>query len=238
MAWTEIDTARLPDGDVMTLRRNGDAFEIRVGLYELMSSRNPVSERAMAALVTTRLGRPVRTALIGGLGLGYTVRALLDAAPLSRITVAELVAKVVDWNRGPLAGLAGRPLDDARVSVFAGDVAEALRANPGGFDVILMDVDNGPEAVMFDGNRPLYAADGLVLVLEALAAGGLACFWAADPSPGFERLLAGAPVASERHDIAVEGRVGHTLYLVRQDGRAAPPKCPGPGACKPARRPI
>jgi spermidine synthase len=218
MPWTEIDSARLPDGDVMTLRRNGAAFEIRVGLYELMSSRNPVSERMMAELVVARLGRPVGRALIGGLGLGYTVRALLDAAPDARITVAELVPEVVTWNRGPLASLAGRPLEDARVSVFAGDVAEALRTAPGGFDVILMDVDNGPEAVMFDGNRPLYAPDGLALTLAALAPDGIACFWAADPSPGFETLLAGAPVAWGRHDIAVESRVGHTLYLVRPGG--------------------
>lgn len=218
MPWTEIDSARLPDGDVMTLRRNGAAFEIRVGLYELMSSRNPVSERAMAELVVSRLGRPVQTALIGGLGLGYTVRTLLDAAPNASITVAELVPEVVGWNRGPLADLAGRPLEDSRVSVFAGDVAEALRANPDGFDAILMDVDNGPEAVMFDGNRLLYAPDGLARTLAALAPGGIACFWAADPSPGFETLLAAALVASERHDIAVESRVGHTLYLVRQDG--------------------
>ncbi len=216
MPWTEIDSARLPDGDVMTLRRDGAAFEIRVGLYELMSSRNPVSERAMAELVVARLGRPVRTALIGGLGLGYTVRALLDAAPDANVTVAELVPEVVDWNRGPLADLAGRPLEDSRVSVFAGDVAEALRASR--FDVILMDVDNGPEAVMFDGNRPLYAANGLARTLVALAPGGIACFWAADPSPGFEAVLAAAAVAWERHDIAVESRVGHTLYLVRQDG--------------------
>jgi spermidine synthase len=215
MPWTEIDSARLPDGDVMTLRRNGAAFEIRVGLYELMSSRNPVSERAMAALVTAQLGRPVQTALIGGLGLGYTVRALLDAALDASITVAELVPEVVAWNRGPLADLAGRPLCDARVSVFAGDVAEALRANLAGFDVILMDVDNGPEAVMFDRNRPLYAADGLALVLAALAPGGIACFWAAAPSPGFEALLAAAGATSERHDIAVETRINHTLYLVR-----------------------
>lgn len=216
MPWTEIDSARLPDGDVMTLRRNGAAFEIRVGLYELMSSRNPVSERAMAELVVARLGRPVKTALIGGLGLGYTVRALLDAAADARITVAELVPEVVAWNRGPLADLAGRPLEDARVSVFAGDVAEALRT--GKFDVILMDVDNGPEAVMFDGNQPLYAPDGLALTLSALVPGGIACFWAADPSPGFETVLAAAAVAWERHEIAVESRVGHTLYLVRQDG--------------------
>jgi spermidine synthase len=235
MPWTEIDSARLADGDVMTLRRDGEAFEIRVGLYELMSSRNPVSERAMAALVTAQLGWAARTALIGGLGMGYTVRALLDAAPDAHITVAELIPKVVEWNRGPLADLAGRPLFDPRVTVFAGDVAEALRTRPAEFDVVLMDVDNGPEAVMFDSNRPLYGASGLALALTALVPGGVACFWAADPSPGFEITLENAAVASERHDIAVEGRIAHTLYLVRSAG---PPKCPVSGACKPARRPI
>ncbi len=216
MSWTELDTAQLPNGEVMTLRRDGDDYEIRVGLYELMSSRNPASERAMAKLVTTRLGRPVRTALIGGLGLGYTVRALLDrTGPDARLTVAELVPEVVTWNRGPLADLAGRPLEDARIRVFGGDVAAVMGANPAGFDVILLDVDNGPEAVMFAGNGSLYVADGVALARSARAPGGVLCVWAAAPSPRFEAVLAAAEAASERHDMAIEGPVVHTLYLIR-----------------------
>jgi spermidine synthase len=239
MPWTKIDTATLPDGDVMTLRRNGDDFEIRIGLYELMSSRNPASEQAMAKLVTACLGRPVRHALIGGLGLGYTVRALLDETGAdTHVTVAELVPAVVTWNRGPLADLAGHPLDDPRVGVFAGDVAEALRANPGTYDVILLDVDNGPEAVMFDGNGLLYQPAGIALVRAALAPGGVLCVWAADPSPGFEARLQAAKIAAERHDLDVEGPVVHTLYLVREPPAKMPEGEAASGACKPARRPI
>lgn len=239
MPWIEIDSARLPDGEVMTLRQNGDDFEIRVGLYELMSSRNPASERALAKLVVARLGRPVRTALIGGLGLGYTLRALLDVSgPDAAITVAELVPAVVGWNRGPLAALAGHPLDDKRVTVFAGDVAAAMAANPGGYDVILLDVDNGPEAVMFAGNNGLYARGGVDLAQGALAPGGIVSVWAADASPDFENVLKNASVTAERHDISLAGRLDHTLYVIRPGAAPGHAKMPeekaASGACKAA----
>ena len=236
MPWTEIDHALLPDGEVMTLRRDGDAFEIRIGLYELMSSRDPASERAMAQLVT---GQPVRAALIGGLGLGYTLRALLDATgPEAAITVAELVPAVVAWNRGPLAGLAGRPLEDPRVSVFQGDVAAAMTQNPAGFDVILLDVDNGPAAVMFEGNEGLYSAAGLERIRCALAPGGICCVWAADRSEDFEKALNSADFAFERREIAVAERLCHTLYVMTGEVRHRTAKMPkrevGSGACKAA----
>lgn len=233
MPFAEIDSAQLPGGDQLTLRRNGEDFEIRVGLYELMSSKNPVSERAMAALAVVRVPG-VQRVLIGGLGMGYTVRAMLDACE-ARITVAELVPAVVAWNRGPLAALAGRPLEDPRVDVFAGDVVEALRANPGAFDVILMDVDNGPEAVMFDRNRPLYTAEGLNLLQSGLAPGGVLAVWAADPSPHFAAI---AGQTCERVDVAVTASVTHTLYFVRPAPAKMPEALRTSGACKPARRPL
>jgi spermidine synthase len=211
MPWTELDTARLPNGEVMTLRQSGADFEIRVGLYELMSSKNPGSERAMAKLATARLGRSAGRVLIGGLGMGYTVRAMLDeSGPEARLTVAELVPQVIAWNRGPLAALAGHPLADPRVEVATGDVADIIRRHPGAFDIILMDVDNGPEAVMFDGNRPLYSADGLSRVMAGLTPGGVLALWAADPSPSFERAAAG--VRLDRTQVDVTG-IAHTIYL-------------------------
>jgi spermidine synthase len=243
MPWTEIDSARLPDGEVMTLRQYGDDFEIRIGLYELMSSRNPASERALAEIVTARLGRPVRSALIGGLGLGYTLRALLDATgPDAAITVAELVPAVVRWNRGPLAALASHPLDDRRVTVFAGDVAAAMAASPGAYDVILLDVDNGPEAVMFAGNTGLYGRGGVDLAQGALTPGGIVSVWAADASPAFENVLENASVTVERHDISLAGRLCHTLYVIRPGAGSRLAKMPeekaASGACKAAQRSI
>lgn len=211
MTWDEIDRAEMANGDVLTLRRRGSDFEIRVNLYELMSSKNPVSEKAMAAAACARVERETAHVLIGGLGMGYTLRAVLDELGRdARVTVAELVPAVVAWNRGPLACLAGRPLDDPRVTVFVGDVAEAIRAQR--FDVILLDVDNGPEAVLFPGNQTIYGADGVRFVLSALNPGGVLGVWSADRSASFEDVLAGC--AWERIDVDVATTVTHAIYLV------------------------
>jgi len=216
MVWEELAHAFLPDGDRLTLRRCGGEFEIRFNLVELMSSRGPVSEQAMAKLACRRIGRDAHV-LIGGLGMGYTVRAVLDAiGPGARVTVAELVPEVIAWNRGALAHLACRPLDDPRVTVVNEDVARVIR--PCGFDAILMDVDNGPQAVLFPANRFLYEADGVRLIVSGLRPGGVFVLWAADPSPGFERAVAAAGYACERRDITVPGETGvkHTIYLVQR----------------------
>jgi len=220
MAWQDLAQARLPGGDVLTLRRNGADFEIRFNLLELMSSKNPVSERALAQAVCSRIGGKAPRILIGGLGMGYTVRAVLDEiGPGARITVAELVPEVVAWNRGPLAGLASRPLDDERVTVCDRDVADVIRANPLGFDAILMDVDNGPDAVLFPANRFLYTTDGVAFVVSALRPGGVLGLWSADRSPDFERAASAAGFGCERLDIDVPGTNGlaHTIYLVPAD---------------------
>jgi spermidine synthase len=214
-AWQELARARMPGGDVLTLRRRGDAFEIRFNLLELMSSRNAVSETALARIAGGRIERDTAHVLIGGLGMGYTLRSVLnEVGPGARVTVAELVPEVIAWNRGPLAGLAGRPLDDPRVVLHAGDVTDAIRANPDTFDAILMDVDNGPEAVFVESNHFLYSADGVRLILSGLKGGGVLAVWSADPSPGFERVLAASRF--ERVDVAIRGEDGprHTIYLV------------------------
>lgn len=217
MTWTELAHAVLPGGDVLTLRRDGADFEIRFNLYELMSSRASVSERALAEVACARIEPMAAQVLIGGLGMGYTLRAVLDVVgPEARVTVAELVPAIVEWNRGPLADLGGRPLEDARVSVHTGDVREVMSANPRRFDVILMDVDNGPEAVLFASNHVLYSAEGVKLMVSALAVGGVLSLWAADRSLGFERALEATRVTSERVEVDVHGLV-HTIYLVRAE---------------------
>jgi spermidine synthase len=192
MAWRNLAEARLPSGETLTLRQSGEDFEIRLDLYQLMASANSVSERALAKIVCARIAAPAPRVLIGGLGMGFTLRAVLDGVgPAARITVAELVPEVVAWNRTVLGHLANRPLDDPRVTVAQQDVADVIAANPAAFDAVLMDVDNGPEAVLFAGNRFLYSVDGVALILSSLRPGGVLGLWAAAPSPDFEDVLAG-----------------------------------------------
>ena len=216
MAWIEAARAVLADGDVLTLRRDGGDFEIRFNLHELMSSRNAVSETALAKIACARVDRRSARVLIGGLGMGYTLRAVLDEVGReAAVIVAELVPEVVEWNRGPLSDLAARPLDDPRATVRVGDVADVMRTSPAAFDAILMDVDNGPDAVMVAANRFLYSAGGVRLILRALRPGGVLAVWAADRSAGFERVLDG--FAHERMEVNLRGGGGpvHTIYLVR-----------------------
>jgi spermidine synthase len=213
--WVELAAARGPSGERLVLRRRGGMFEIRCGGWELMSSRAHHSEQVMARLVGARLAVAAPRVLIGGLGMGYTLRAMLDSLPAAAgVVVAELFAEVVAWNRGPLADLARRPLDDARVSVRCGDVAGLLEA--GGFDAVLLDIDNGPGAVMLAGNRALYAAEGLRRVGAALRPAGVLAVWSADPSAPFERALDAAGLVWDRVAVAARGVAGdpeHVIYL-------------------------
>ncbi len=159
--WIELARATTAEGDELILRRRDTEFEIRFNGWELMSSRTAVSETALARLVFAEMNREPERILVGGLGMGYTLRAALDAvASGTTVAAAELVQAVIDWVRGPLADLAGRPLDDPRVEIHVGGVADVLTASPGGFDAILLDTDNGPEAVMREANRLLYARRG------------------------------------------------------------------------------
>ncbi|MDE2182028.1 MAG: hypothetical protein KGJ78_03295 [Alphaproteobacteria bacterium] len=216
MAWTELARAVTPDGDALTLRQCGADFEIRLNLLELMSSRNPVSERMLAQAVCKRLARRNPRILIGGLGMGYTVRAVLDhVGDGAGITVAELMADIIAWNHGPLAAVAGRPLDDHRVTVCNSDVADVVRASPDAFDAILLDVDNGPEAVLFPSNRFLYRPDGVKAIVSALRTDGVFALWSADRSPAFEQVLAAGALPAECVEVAVcGGNTIHTIYLV------------------------
>ena len=160
--WRTLARARTPDGTELTLARRGDEFAIRAGGAPLMSSREHGSEEVMSIIAARRAGGPGSTWLIGGLGLGYTLRAALERLPDdAKVVVAELLPAVVEWNRGPLAHLAQAPLEDGRVEVYVGDVRRAMAARQGAFDAILLDVDNGPSALTDEGNHPLYGPRGL-----------------------------------------------------------------------------
>lgn len=185
----------------------------------LMSSRMHGSEQALAALALRRLQVPDACVLVGGLGMGFTLRATLDLLPEdATVVVAELVPAVVEWNRGALGTLAGHPLRDARVQVEIGDVADTLHASPGGFDAVLLDVDNGPDAFTATTNARLYNDQGLAAARAALKAGGVLAVWSAWEDRRFEQRLryAGFVVQIER----VRGRLKkggpkHTIFLAR-----------------------
>ena len=216
-----VDLARAftPEGDELTLRQRDEEFEIRFNGWQVMSSRGSLSEETLARLVCEGLGRRSARILIGGLGMGYTVRAALDAAsPDSRIIVSELIPAVINWNRGPLASLARRPLEDRRVEVRSGSVIDILSVSQHCFDGIILDVDNGPEAVLYQPNRFLYSAEGLGLVKGALAVDGTLGVWSADRSTAFENTLSEAGFKWRRVEVNARGNAGgpeHTIYLAR-----------------------
>lgn len=154
--WTELGRARMRAGEELVLRRRGGHYEIRFNGRELMSDRAHWSETALGTLGCDTLHVAQPRVLIGGLGIGYTLRAALDTLPAAaHVAVAELLPAVIAWNRGPLGELAGRPLDDPRVRVEPHDAARVLRRSAGQFDAILLDIDNGPDDVTFAGNRRL-----------------------------------------------------------------------------------
>lgn len=217
--WQHLDSTTVPgDGGTMTLHRRGDEFSIRVGSCELMNSRAHGSEETLAQQACQRLsGRPQLRVLIGGLGLGFTLRAALDALPAeAEVVVAELVPAVVRWNREIFGHLAGQPLTDPRVQVMEGDVGRAIRAAKGGFDAILLDVDNGPEGLTAQTNDRLYSAAGLKAACSALRPGGVLAVWSADPCPPFTARLqkAGFRVDEVRARARGRGKGGrHVLWF-------------------------
>lgn len=189
--WETIDTAAIPGGsETLRLKRRGTEFSIMLGTNELMNSRLSGSEEALARLTIERLTAPAPRVLVGGLGLGFTLRACLPLLPAqARVTVVELVPAVVAWARGPLAALHGDSLDDPRVTIVEEDVGTVIRAAKADWDAILLDVDNGPEGLSRAGNDALYSASGLVAARAALAPGGVLSVWSAGPDRGFTRRL-------------------------------------------------
>lgn len=219
--WEEIASARTSAGEELVLRRRGGVCEIRCNGLELMSNRAHRSEEALAALALCELTAASPRILVGGLGMGFTLRAALDAAPAAaHVVVAELLPEIVDWNRGPLAPLAGRPLDDARVEVRITDIAAAIEDGEDAFDAILLDVDNGPDALSCAANAWLYSRAGLAHLTAALAPGGVLAVWSADPSQAFEERLTQSGVDWRLTRIAARGAKDdplHAIYLCRRD---------------------
>jgi spermidine synthase len=218
--WITLDTAPVPGGEEsLRLKQRDRDFSIMLGRIELMNSRLSGSEEALATLAAGRVaGRPGLRVLVGGLGMGFTLRAALQAfGPDACITVAELVPAVVRWARGPMAGLFDGSLDDPRVTVLEKDVGEVMGG--GRFDAILMDVDNGPEGLTRAVNDRLYDARGLGIARTALTAGGCLAVWSAFREDRFTGRLTDAGFRVEQHTVrAHRGTAGakHTIWLARK----------------------
>lgn len=218
-----LDRTTTPDGEPLELAREAGHLVIRVSGVPLMSSAAYGSEQAMADEAFARLGERKRAkVLVGGLGMGFTLRAALDVFPAdAQITVAELLPALITYNRGPLASLADHPLDDRRTRLFEGDVRVPLRKR--GWDAVLMDVDNGPDAFTAKANGSLYGRQGVALMSRSLNPGGVLVVWSAYASPRFEADLrrAGLRVEVERVRARTKARKGawHTLFI----GRAPAP---------------
>ncbi|HEX7153771.1 MAG TPA: spermidine synthase [Thermoanaerobaculia bacterium] len=207
LPWTLLGEATLPgSSELMRLYRRGGEYAIRVGTQELMNSRVHASEDALGALACERLDARKIRVLIGGLGMGYTLAATLACAGReAEVVVGELVPAVVEWNRGPLADLAGRPLDDPRVVVRVEDVVDIIRSERGGFDAILLDVDNGPSAFTTSTNNRLYSMTGLRAAHAALRPGGIYAVWSSGGDAAFTRKLQQAGFTSAE-EVRVRGR--------------------------------
>ena len=190
--WVQIDTARVPGADVeLRLMRRGDEFSMMLGPSELMNSRLSGSEEALATLACRRI-ETVKgpRLLIGGLGMGFTLRAALAVLGTeARIIVAELVPAVIAWARGPMADIFGDSLTDPRASICRADVVDVIQSHSSAFDAILLDVDNGPEGLIRKANDALYNPGGLKAIRRALRPGGVLAVWSSGPNPLFAKRL-------------------------------------------------
>jgi spermidine synthase len=204
-----IGTARIPGGDELLLYRRGDDFMIVLDRNELMSSRMSGSEEALATMTCAHLAStPRRKAphiLIGGYGMGFTLRAALGCLGIdARVTVAELVPEIIAWARGPMAALAAGCLDDPRVTLRQSDVAAVIAEGAATYDAILLDVDNGPDGLVRSANDRLYSLSGLASAMAALRPGGVLAIWSAAPDAVFARRLTKAGFTVE--EVVVRAR--------------------------------
>jgi spermidine synthase len=216
-----IGVAHAPEGEELRLYAHDRDFMILLRRDELMSTRMRASEEALATLTIERLGkRAAPRLLIGGYGMGFTLRAALGVLPGdARVTVAELVPAIVEWARGPMAELTAGCLDDPRVTLQLGDVAQAIAMSAGGWDAILLDVDNGPDGLVRPGNDRLYSPAGLAAARSALRPGGVLAVWSASPDAGFNRRLRAAGFAVEQGTIAARPNgkgPRHTIWFARR----------------------
>lgn len=215
----QLAQARTPEGSELTLHAHDGHFYLRVNRQPLMGTNASESEKVLAQLACDRLhGQAETRVLIGGLGFGFTLRRVLELVRAdARVEVAELLPEIVAWNREHLSSVNGQLLQDSRVEVFVEDVFQVIaRAPAGRYDAILLDVDNGPVAMVQDGNARLYQAQGFQAIMHALKIGGRVTFWSASTDHAFAKRLGKAGfkvevVAAKAYPQAK--RSTHTIFV-------------------------
>lgn len=213
----KLGEARTPDGTVLALYRHDGAYLIRADGVELMTTRRHLSEDVLADVVCERL-RSVSGArvLIGGLGLGFTLRAALRHMPSNaEVVVAELVREVIEWNSNPEYALSTETLRDPRVTLIHDDVSNVIKANVAGFDAIMLDTDNGPEGMIMSENSRLYADRGIQNTVAALRPGGAIAYWSVSDDSGFLTALRRVKLRVLTHHVRAHETSGpmHTIYV-------------------------
>ena len=229
--WIHLDTAAVPGGGgELKLMQRGTEFAIMAGATPLMNSRMSSSEIVLAEVACERLkGRRNVRVLIGGYGMGFTLRAALAGLGTdAQVTVAELVPAVLKWARGPMADLTAGGLSDRRITVHETDVGSVIESGRGSFDAILLDVDNGPDGLSRTENDRLYNFAGLKAARQALRPGGMLAVWSAAPSKAFvNRLEQTGFVVEEVKARANKGRgVRHIIWVAARPADTAKPKGP------------
>jgi spermidine synthase len=214
LPWVTVDETRTADGTVLTLARRGTEWEVLFDGRVLMSNRAHGSEDDLARLAFAQAPH-ARTVLIGGLGLGFSLRATLDLlGPRGKVLVAEQSPSVVDWNRAHVGDLAGRPLEDPRVTVRVGDVRARIAEARAAYDLILLDVDNGPTELIHAANAGLYDANGIVACHRALREGGALGVWAAIPDERYLRRLQRSGFSTSAVRVAPRPGAGGRKHVV------------------------
>lgn len=212
-----LGEARTPDGTVLALYRHDGAYLIRADGVELMSTRRHLSEDRLADVACAPLRSvPGARVLIGGLGLGFTLRAaLLQLSDDADVVVAEFLAEVIAWNANPDYNLSAQAMADPRVRMVQDDVVNVLRANPAAFDAIMLDTDNGPDGMLMTENARLYAPRGIATTIAALRSGGRIVYWSVGDDPKFAGALQQAGLAVETLRVRAHDTAGpmHTLYV-------------------------